>query len=250
MTKSYSVVEIFPTLQGEGLLSGQSSIFLRFAGCNQWNGRPEDRSKGTGACAMWCDTDFAKGDKMDLIEILTRLEAAWGDGPGRTVVMTGGEPTLQLDLELAKALKHEGWFTAIETNGTINNPALDIVDHVCVSPKRGSKLLVWAAQELKVVLPGGAPGAPPDHQWLEPELEWLAEQGTWGAKFVQPQDVTDVTTVGHTTLTVMRSALRHGAPARTLDNLYQLHVDACVAFVRAHPDWRLSLQAHKYLGLR
>jgi len=254
MSSKYGVVEIFPTLQGEGLLAGRACVFLRLSGCNQWNGRPEDRAKGSGACAMWCDTNFAKGDSQDLAEVLTRLEANWQQGGagdlGRMVVISGGEPTLQLDLALAKALKHEGWFTSIETNGTNQCEALDIIDHVCVSPKRGSTLVVWRAEELKVVLPGGVPAAPPEHQWSDGELLGLADQGDWGHLFVQPQDVTDPTTVELTALTHGRSIKNHSLGSGVAGQIYSANVNLCVDFVRRNPRWRLSLQQHKYIGVR
>lgn len=251
MSKRYSVVEVFPTLQGEGLWAGRACVFLRMAGCNMWNGRPEDRHKGQGACAMWCDTDFAKGDPQSLPEVLARLDAAWEQHGGgqsrRMVVISGGEPTLQLDVALAKALKHEGWFTAIETNGTNDVDALSIIDHVCVSPKRGSTLQVWQAEELKVVIPGGVRAALDEHQWSIEELLALAAQGEWQHKFVQPQDVTDPTTVGVTELT---RRLGHHEKIFRASELYDQNVKRCVDFVSRHPDWRLSLQQHKYIGAR
>lgn len=254
MSRSYSVVEVFSTIQGEGKWTGRACVFLRFAGCNMWSGRPEDRSKGAGACAMWCDTDFAKGHKMALPEVLGRLEAAWMPGQecstDRMVVISGGEPTLQLDDELAKALLHEGWFTAIETNGTVDNPSLELVDHVCVSPKQGSVLKVWGAHELKFVLPGAVPGAPPDHHWSEDQLLTIARDGEWGALYVQPQDVTDQTTVELTALTHARQRRNHVMGSIGAGQLYEANLKTCVDWVKSHPSWRLSLQTHKYIGAR
>lgn len=195
---------------------------------------------------------------MELMEVLTRLEAAWNQraapgeaqGLNKMVVITGGEPCLQLDDALAKALSHEGWFTAVETNGTIDNPTLDIIDHVCVSPKRGSALVVWGAHELKVVVPGGVQGAPPEHQWDEDELLGLAKRGQWGALYVQPQDVTDQSTVELTALTHLRSLKNHSMGGIKANALYEGNVATCVDFVQRHPSWRLSLQTHKMIGVR
>lgn len=252
--RTYSVVEVFSTIQGEGKWAGRAAVFLRFAGCNMWSGRPEDRSKGSGACAMWCDTDFAKGTKQSIAEVLTRLQGAWEttsrSESNKMVVISGGEPTLQLDDELAKALAHEGWFTAIETNGTVDNPSLELIDHVCVSPKRGSLLKVWGAHELKVVIPGAVPGAPPELHWSEEELISLQKNGEWGALYVQPQDVTDQSTVELTALTHARQMRHHVMGSLGAMELYRANVQLCVDWVKAHPSWRLSLQTHKYIGAR
>lgn len=253
MSKKYSIVELFPTLQGEGKWAGRAAVFLRFAGCNQWNGRPEDRHKGTGACAMWCDTNFAKGQPMDLADILTRLEGAWAQYAtprNRMVVISGGEPCLQIDDALIHGLVKEGWFTAVETNGTVDNSSLDLVDHICVSPKRGSELKVWGAHELKVVIPGAVPGAPPEMHWTEDELEYLRTHGEWGALYVQPQDVTDVTTVEVTALTQGRQKKLHTLGSIQSHSMYATNVATCVDFVQRHPEWKLSLQTHKYIGAR
>lgn len=255
MSSKYSVVELFPTIQGEGKWAGRACVFLRLAGCNQWNGRPEDRSKGEGACAMWCDTNFAKGQALTMADILTRLDGAWAQyvsSPlNRMVVITGGEPCLQLDDAFVVALAKEGWFTAVETNGTIDNSALELIDHVCVSPKRGAlPLKVWGAHELKVVIPGAVPGAPPEHHWTEEELEALRKGGEWGALYIQPQDVADVTTVELTALTQGRKATRHTLGVDHSMSMYAANVALAVDFVQRHPQWRLSLQTHKYIGQR
>jgi organic radical activating enzyme len=247
--KTFSVVEIFPTLQGEGMWAGRRAVFMRFAGCNLWNGIPEDRSKGLGACAMWCDTNFAKGEKMTTEEIISKLDAAWGSNPAgmssvdcRMVVITGGEPTLQLSIPLVEALRQHAWFVAIETNGTNDSPVLRHLDHVCVSPKRGSKLQVWEADELKVVLPGGAPGSPPEHSWSDEELEFLAQNGRFQHLYVQPQDPTMTSAVELTYL--------HGHGDRIMQDRYEDNVRECMRFIERHPAWRLSLQQHKLIGIR
>ena len=255
MSRKYSVSEMFPTLQGEGKWAGRAAVFLRMSGCNLWNGKPADRSKGRGACAMWCDTDFSKGQTMSLVEVLARAEGLWerhAKGPAnKMVVITGGEPMLQVDDDMLKAFSTEGWFTAVETNGTVENDALDLVDHVCLSPKLGSNLKVWGAHELKVVLPGGVPGAPPDHHWDEDALDELRVLGEWGALYVQPQDVTDPTTVELSALTMARRPdKRHVLGVDQAMSFYDRNLAMCVDFVQRHPEWRLSLQQHKMIGMR
>ena len=154
----YTVKELFPTLQGEGAHAGRAAVFCRFAGCNLWSGREEDRA--TAIC-QFCDTDFVGSDgfgggKFDTaISLADAIEAAWRStsaGPQqRYVVFTGGEPLLQLDDELIAALHQKGFAVAIETNGTMKVPKG--VDWVCVSPKAGSDLIVLQADELKLVIP-------------------------------------------------------------------------------------------------
>lgn len=238
--RRYAVKEWFPTLQGEGALAGRRAVFLRLAGCNAWNGVPADRDNGKGDCARWCDTDFVGGQKMTAGEIVATLELAWnapfGNGPttSRMVVITGGEPTLQLDHQLVKALHDQAWFIAVETNGSVVNKALNGVDHICVSPKRGLVLEQRTAHELKVVLPGG---------WTFDEVRTIWSWGMWGQMFVQPQDATDPAFVGVTHL----SGNRLGD---TGAGEYAKAVETCVEFIKQHPGWRLSMQQHKYLGLR
>src|SRR5947209_8023108 len=149
---SYAVKEIFYTLQGEGALSGRPAVFCRFAGCNLWSGREEDR--GDAVCGF-CDTDFVGTDGSDggrypnAAALADKIAALWPqDAPARFVVCTGGEPLLQLDRPLIEALHQRGFEIAIETNGTIALPAG--LDWVCVSPKAGAPLVVTAGDELKI----------------------------------------------------------------------------------------------------
>ncbi|RAU21716.1 7-carboxy-7-deazaguanine synthase [Paramagnetospirillum kuznetsovii] len=152
----YTVKEVFLTLQGEGAQAGCAAVFLRFAACNLWNGREEDRA--TAAC-RFCDTDFVGGEKFPDAETLTeRVAGLWPVGQGsRLVVITGGEPALQLDQVLVDALHDRGFRVAIETNGTLALP--DGIDWVCVSPKAGTQLVVTQGDELKLVFP--QPGLDP-----------------------------------------------------------------------------------------
>jgi len=209
---SYAVKEAFLTLQGEGANSGRRAVFVRFAGCNLWSGREQDRAS---AICQFCDTDFVGTDGLgggkfaDAVALGDAVVAHWG--PGKTerfVVLTGGEPMLQIDDALVGALHARGFWIAVESNGTI--PAHPGIDWVCVSPKAGSTVVQRSGDELKLVWP--QPGNDP------------AELETWDfAHFlVQPMD-----------------------DARGLVNQ-----DAAMALALARPKWRLSLQTHKLLGLR
>ena len=172
---TYTVKEIFYTLQGEGAQAGRPAVFLRFAGCNLWTGREADRD--TAQC-RYCDTDFVGGDKFADAETLAEAVAAlWPGGGTPYVVCTGGEPTLQLDAVLVDALHARGFQVAIETNGT--RPLPPGLDWVCVSPKAGTELAVVAGDELKLVWPQH--GADP---------EALAALG-FRHHFLQPMDCAD-----------------------------------------------------------
>jgi 7-carboxy-7-deazaguanine synthase len=209
----YSVKEIFYTLQGEGANAGTPAVFCRFAGCNLWSGRGEDRA---GAVCDFCDTDFVGtdgegGGKFETAAALaTAVAARWPDSSlaHRFVVCTGGEPLLQLDRAAIDALHAEGFRVAVETNGTVAVP--EGLDWVCVSPKARAALAVRAGDELKLVYP--QPEAPPER------FEGLA----FGHFFLQPMDGPS------------REANTRGA------------IDYCLA----HPRWRLSLQSHKMVGIR
>jgi len=213
---SYSVKEMFLTLQGEGLQAGMRAVFLRFAGCNLWSGREEDRA--TADC-RFCDTDFVGidgdggGRFADANALADRVLALWNQGladdrGSPLVVITGGEPMLQLDAPLVAALKARGFRIAIETNGTI--PVIDGVDWICVSPKAGTNVVQRSGDELKMV-------------WPQPGLD-VSDIESWDFRhwLVQPMD---------------------GAAAAEAR-------DEAIRFVLAHPRWRLSLQTHKLLGLR
>lgn len=153
----YKVKEIFLTLQGEGYWAGRAAVFIRFAGCNLWNGREEGRAS---AVCKFCDTDFIGGETLGAIEVCRRATEAWGGLPrkDRFCVLTGGEPTLQLDYTLAQFLQRHEFYTAIETNGTKKVDRL--VDWVTVSPKAGADLVQCSGDELKFVHP--QPGAEPE----------------------------------------------------------------------------------------
>jgi len=216
----YTVKELFPTLQGEGAHAGRAAVFCRFAGCNLWSGREEDRA--TAIC-QFCDTDFVGSDgfgggKFDTaISLADAIEAAWRStsaGPQqRYVVFTGGEPLLQLDDQLIAALHQKGFAVAIETNGTMKVPKG--VDWVCVSPKAGSDLIVLQADELKLVIPQQ------DHADLEKILARF-EKMDYRNRFLQPMD-------------------GPGLKSNT-----ELAVSLC----QKRPLWRLSLQSHKLIGIR
>lgn len=159
---SYAVKEIFKTLQGEGAQAGRTAVFCRFAGCNLWSGREPDRAS---AVCQFCDTDFVGvngtfGGRYASAEDLGRMIAEVWDGPTerRFVVLTGGEPLLQVDAALIEVLHAQGFDIAVETNGTIEPP--DHIDWICVSPKAGADLKVRAGHELKLVYPQA--DAPPE----------------------------------------------------------------------------------------
>jgi 7-carboxy-7-deazaguanine synthase (Cx14CxxC type) len=209
---TYSVKEIFLTLQGEGAQSGRRAVFMRFSGCNLWTGREEDRAK---AICQFCDTDFVGtdgegGGKFASADALADAVARiWGDdGWGeRYVVITGGEPMLQLDEALVAALHDRDFEIGVESNGTL--PATPGIDWLCISPKAGSEVVQRSGNELKLV-------------WPQEGSDWREMEG-WAFEhfLIQPKD----------------------SEARD-ENL-----KAAIRFVMDNPRWRLSLQAHKTLGL-
>lgn len=151
---SYAVKEIFLTLQGEGARAGRRAVFVRFTGCNLWSGREADRA--TAACTF-CDTDFVGGVRYTLDALVTEVRELWGPAPEPYVVLTGGEPMLQVDSCLVAALKSADFEVAMETNGTL--PVESAIDWICVSPKAGTKVVQRSGHELKLVYP--QPGADP-----------------------------------------------------------------------------------------
>jgi 7-carboxy-7-deazaguanine synthase len=148
---TYAVKELFYSLQGEGMNTGRPAVFCRFAGCNLWSGREEDRA---AAICRFCDTDFAGADagKFAAADALaSEIDALWPRDGGKFVVLTGGEPALQADDALVQALHARGFAVAVETNGTVALPAG--LDWICVSPKAGTELKVQCGNELKLVWP-------------------------------------------------------------------------------------------------
>lgn len=209
---TYSVKEIFYTLQGEGTHAGRPAVFLRFSGCNLWSGREQDRAS---AICQFCDTDFVgtnglNGGKFEAaLDLALRVASFWPDmTAGKPyVVCTGGEPLLQLDETLIFALHGVGFEIAVETNGTIEAPAG--IDWVCVSPKAGTILNQKSGNEIKLVYP--QPLATPD---MFADLEF-------DSYYLQPMDGTQA----------------------------QANTAAAIAYCLDHPHWRLSLQTHKMLGI-
>lgn len=208
---TYAVKEAFLTLQGEGVQAGSRAVFLRFAGCNLWSGREQDRPS---AQCNFCDTDFVGTDGegggkfASADELAAHVEGLWGEGTDRRlVVITGGEPMLQLDPELIDALHARGFRVAMESNGTIE-AALDI-DWLCISPKAGTVVVQRRGNELKLVWP--QPGIDP------------AELESWDFDhfLVQPMDCAE----------------REAA------------TEAAISLAMDRPTWRLTLQAHKVVGL-
>ena len=233
---SYAVKELFYTLQGEGGNTGRAAVFCRFTGCNLWSGRPEDRAR---ASCQFCDTDFVGTDGpgggrfATPAELASAARAVWDSSSGQSapasattplptggetrgrplVVCTGGEPLLQLDAPLVAALHAAGFEVAIETNGTLALPIAsapsDRIDWVCVSPKSGTALRIESGQELKLVFPQA--GAEPERYAHLPFAHF----------FLQPMD----------------------GPARVENT------ELAVRYCLLHPQWRLSLQTHKLLGI-
>ena len=222
---TYTVKEIFYTLQGEGAQTGRAAVFCRFSGCNLWTGREEDRSR---AVCQFCDTDFVGtgpdgGKFKSAKELADAIDRCWGGGHlasesngkngsgearNKYVVCTGGEPLLQLDEKLIDELHARGFEVAVETNGT--RPAPSSLDWVCVSPKAGAPLVQTTGSELKLVYP--QENAPPEK----------FEQLDFRHFFLQPMD----------------------GPETTRNT--ELAIDYCLR----HPRWRLSIQTHKLVGLR
>ncbi|NNM78204.1 7-carboxy-7-deazaguanine synthase [Sphingomonas sp. ID1715] len=209
---AYSVKEIFYTLQGEGRQAGRAAVFCRFAGCNLWSGREQDRAE---AVCTFCDTDFVGiggtggGKFADAEALASAVAATWSGGEGRRlVVLTGGEPLLQVDTALIDALHARGFEIAVETNGTIAPPPG--LDWLCVSPKADAPLAVTSGDELKLVYP--QPAATPER------FEALA----FDHFLLQPMD----------------------GPALAENT------EAAIAYCMAHPKWRLSVQTHKVVGIR
>ncbi len=212
---TYAVKEMFLTLQGEGVNAGRRAVFVRFAGCNLWSGREQDRAH---AICRFCDTDFVGTDGegggkfADAAALAGAVAGFWGEGTEeRFCVLTGGEPMLQVDDALVDALHAQGFTIAIESNGTM--PVHPGIDWVCISPKAGSDLVQRTGDELKLVWP--QPGT---------DIE-LLETCEFAHFLAQPLD----------TGTAEGNA---GSEA------------AAIALVMDRPRWRLTLQAHKRLGLR
>jgi 7-carboxy-7-deazaguanine synthase (Cx14CxxC type) len=212
--RSYSVKEIFYTLQGEGANSGRAAVFCRFAGCNLWTGKEEDRAS---AICKFCDTDFVGTDglggaRFTSAELLAdAVRVNWQEAVSTEglplVVCTGGEPLLQLDEELVKALHNVGFQIAVETNGTLLPP--DGIDWLCVSPKAGSNLALHSGHELKLVFP---------QEGAEPACY---ENLDFQHFFLQPMDGLE----------------------------RELNTQLAIQYCLNHPRWRLSLQIHKLIGI-
>ncbi|KMN38266.1 MULTISPECIES: 7-carboxy-7-deazaguanine synthase [unclassified Chromobacterium] len=209
---TYTVKEIFYTLQGEGRQAGRAAVFCRFSGCNLWSGREQDRAK---AVCQFCDTDFVgvgpDGGKFNSAAALAeRIAAEWPAGAGGVpyVVCTGGEPLLQLDAELIAELHRRGFEVAVETNGTVAAPPG--LDWICVSPKAGAELLLQSGDELKLVYPQAT------------QLPETVEHLDFDTFYLQPMDGPELAA----------------------------NTRAAIAYCMAHPRWRLSVQTHKVTNIR
>ncbi len=210
---TYSVKEIYYTLQGEGAQTGRPAVFLRFAGCNLWSGREAHRRD---AVCRFCDTEFVGtdgpgGGKFEsAAELAEAAERAWPDNGGkRYVVCTGGEPLLQLDRVAIDALHDAGFEIGVETNGTLEAP--DGIDWLCVSPKGDAPVVLTCGDELKLVFPQAEAAAQPE-RFEDLRFEHF---------FLQPLD----------------------------DGSRERNTQQAIRYCLEHPRWRLSLQTHKYLGI-
>lgn len=212
MSKTYSVKEMYYTLQGEGAHAGRPAVFLRFAGCNLWSGVEKDRAE---AVCKFCDTQFVGvdgpgGGKFRTPEDLAiAADQLWPGGPNKYMVCTGGEPLLQLNQPLLAALHNLGFEVGVETNGTLRTP--EGVDWICVSPKANAKLAQISGNELKLVFPQKEPEVQPNN----------FESMNFEHFFLQPLE----------------------------DENWHKNTQAAVAYCLEHPKWRLSLQTHKYLNI-
>jgi 7-carboxy-7-deazaguanine synthase len=211
-TMTYSVKEIFLTLQGEGMRAGRLAVFCRFSGCNLWSGKEEDRSN---AICNFCDTDFVGvdgtlgGKYSTAIDLASAISQQWPTNKmNKYVVLTGGEPLLQVDSELVDALHARDFEIAVETNGTIDPP--HGIDWLTVSPKSISTWKVKAGNEMKLVFP--QTGVKPEH----------VEESNFDFFYLQPLDGTNA----------------------------QHNTRSAIDFCQKNPKWRLSLQTHKLLGIR
>lgn len=209
MARTYQIKEIFPTIQGEGAQTGRPAVFVRFSGCNLWTGREKDRA--TAVC-KFCDTDFrgtdgARGGKYSAQSLANTILELWEGNDHPFVVITGGEPLLQVDRELIDTLHDAGIEIAIETNGTIEAP--QGIDWICVSPKAGSTIVQRSGHELKIVYP-------------QDDLNPL-DFTDWDFKVfsIQPMDSPDLAE----------------------------NTRAAISFCMKHPQWKLSLQTHKFIGI-
>jgi 7-carboxy-7-deazaguanine synthase (Cx14CxxC type) len=212
---TYSVKEIYYTLQGEGAQTGRPAVFLRFAGCNLWSGREQDRAS---AICNFCDTEFVGTDGPGggkfgtAAELAAAVRAKWpqdNESSAAYVVCTGGEPLLQLDAAAIEALHDAGFEIGVETNGTL--PAPSGLDWICVSPKAAASVVQTTGDELKLVYPQAEAEAQPE-RFAEMEFSHF---------FLQPKDCED------------RNA----------------NVQATIRYCLEHPHWKLSLQAHKIIGI-
>jgi len=248
MGDRYGVKEVFRTVQGEGMNAGCPALFVRFTGCNLWNGHHLHRESGAGPCALWCDTDFLKGVALSAEDIVGMMQEAWPAEPSHTfrwAVLTGGEPMLQVDLPLLEAMDSLGWRIAVETNGTVASPAFAAVDHVCLSPKRGTSYWELGVEphEVKVVLPGAAPM---QQGWTDEELDELEARWPRASFFAQPQDPV---LPGPDIQSLLKGTAADG-DGQILQAYYDRALERCLAQVYRRPGWRLSAQVHKSLGLR
>tara|TARA_E500000178_G_scaffold59073_2_gene55639 strand:- start:648 stop:1277 length:630 start_codon:yes stop_codon:yes gene_type:complete len=207
----YRIKEIFFTQQGEGKNTGKDFIFVRFSGCNLWSGQEKHRAS---AICKFCDTDFygtdgINGGKYQAKELIEKIKSLWISADSKIrVVLTGGEPLLQVDEGLISALKKENIYIAVETNGTLEAP--DGIDWICMSPKANTEIKLRKGSEVKVVYP---------QKNLNPDNFNVLDFKNF---YIQPMDSEN----------------------------YEDNVSQSVKYCMQNPNWKLSLQTHKILGIR
>jgi 7-carboxy-7-deazaguanine synthase (Cx14CxxC type) len=215
---TYSVKEMFYTLQGEGFHTGRPAVFCRFTGCNLWSGREQDRSK---SICQFCDTDFIGTDGINggkfksSVELANQINDFWpSEQSNKFVVFTGGEPGLQLDSALVEEMHKLGFECAVESNGTV--PLPQELDWVCISPKGRSEVILDRCDELKLVYPQEE-AMPERFQHIEARLRYLSPKNDWTENTIIPKKNT--------------------------------FTKACIDYCMQHPQWRLTLQSHKILNI-
>lgn len=243
--KTYSVRSIYDSFQGEGSRAGCRAIIVRFSGCNMWDGNPDNRNAGAGACAQWCDTDFQSDLAKPLTaeQIASQCETLWPIVSGqneRWVILTGGEPLLQVDRALLLHVQDAGFNIGVETNGTVIPDGMspdirEFFDHVCVSPQLTANfqvpdLRVLRADDLKITT-GGA--------WTESQLQEIASDGDWKYKYVVPLDPIDSSTI----------EISHLRGGYSDSNSLDAAVTNCLKWVKDNPEWRVGIQLQKVLNL-
>lgn len=256
MGAKYLVRDIRDGIVSEGAMSGKKVVEVIFGGCNHWDGEPSHRKSGTSACSMWCDANFNSycSKAMTAIQIADKCREVWVEmtrlhrNPNLDdyILLTGGEPLMFADLELAEMIRDHGFQLMIETNGTIrpSNGLMGVMSYISVRPKlelcpngelKVPDLDVLKANELVITLPGAIGGK----GWTDEQLYQVEMEGEWGSMYVVPMDPTDPRT---TEVTHLRGGYERHEELNAA-------VQRCLDWVRENPKWRICIQLHKVLNL-